>query len=115
MNIAFVGFLSFLFIGMTLLNRILEGNFILSSDLSIVNQMTVFKDLEVWGFIHIPIPNVDFLTTGIPRLIKFDYTFFGGSAGFLQYGLYSLTAAMSFGLFIMIVVNIASSYLSRTR
>jgi hypothetical protein len=115
MNIAFVGFLSLIFIGMTLLNRILEGNFILGSDLAVVNQLTVFSNLNIFGFISIPVPNLDFIITGIPRLIKFDYSFFGGSAGFFQYALYSLTAAMSFGLFIMIAVNIASSYLNRTR
>ena len=107
MNVALVGFLGFLFIGMTLVNRIMEGAFINNADVAILNQISIFRSLDLGAF-SIPILNTSFLTSGIPHLAKFDYSYFGGSAGFIQYFLYSITGAMAFGLFLVIMGFIAS-------
>lgn len=102
MGFHFIGFLAFCFVGMTLLNRIMEGAFIAASDVGIINTLTITRDVKIAWF-TVPVINTDFFFVGIPRLVKFDYSFFGGNAAIFQYFLYSLTFALSFLLFTFIV------------
>lgn len=103
MNIAFIGFLATCFIGMTMINRVLEGTFISASDMSSINKLTIFRDMQIFGTFSIPTPNISFITEGLPRLVKWDYAFFGGAGGFFQYFFYSMTAALAFGLFVLMI------------
>lgn len=114
MSIPFIGFLGFIFVGMTLANRILEGAFISSSDVGILNQLTIFRDLSVFGLFTIPVPNLTFLT-GLYHLVKFDYSYFGGNAGLIQYFLYSLTLAFAVAAFFAIIAVLFSYYSRGTR
>lgn len=107
-----IGFLSFAFVGMTLLNRILEGMFISASEVSIMNTLTITHDQTIFGLFSVPVLNMDFFFVGIPRLVKWDYSFFGGNAAIFQYFLYSLTFALSFMLFI-IIIGMVSQYFGR--
>jgi hypothetical protein len=102
MNIPFIGFLSFCFVGMTLIARIMESTFITAGDVAVINDLTIFTSMNV-GPWTIPVLNVSYFTEGLPRLVRFDYPFFGGNAAFVQYFIYSLTAAMAFGAFIIVV------------
>ncbi len=97
-----IGFLAFSFIGMTLLNRILEGVLIAGADVTVVNQLTIFRTIQIWIF-TVPVPNFEFLTVALPRLIKWDYAFFAGNGGIIQYFLYSVTAFVAFGLFVIMI------------
>ena len=83
-----IGFLAMCFVGMTALNRILEGTFITSSDVGIINTLTITHNQSIFGLFNVPVLNADFFFTGIPRLVKWDYSFFGGNAGLFQYFLY---------------------------
>lgn len=107
-----IGFLSFTFVGMTLLNRILEGLFITASDVSIMNTLTITHDQTIFGLFSVPVLNTDFFFIGIPRLVKWDYSFFGGNAAIFQYFLYSLTFALTFMLFI-VIIGMVSQYFGR--
>lgn len=98
-----IGFLAFLFAAFTYINRVLEGAMLQAGDVTVLNQVTVFRNIEVFGMFSIPVPNLSFITEGIPHLIKWDYSFFGGNAGLFQYLMYSITAAVAFGLFALIV------------
>jgi len=111
MGFQFVGFLAFCFVGMTMFNRILEGAFITASDVSIMNTLTLTRDVKIAWF-TLPVLNTDFFFVGIPRLVKWDYSFFGGSAAIFQYFLYSLTFALCFLLF-TIIVGIIFQYFRR--
>lgn len=108
----FIGFLAWCFVGMTALNRVLEGAFIAADDVGIMNTMTLSHDVKV-GWFNIPVINWDFFFTGIPRLVKWDYSFFGGNAAIIQYAFYSFTAAMSFMLFILLVGLVAQYFIRR--
>ena len=108
----FIGFLAWSFVGMTLLNRILEGAFIAASDVAFINTLTITNDVKL-GWFTIPVINADFFFVGIPRLVKWDYSFFGGNAALFQYFLYSLTFALSFMLFILLVGLVAQYFLRR--
>lgn len=108
----FIGFLAFLFVGMTLLNRIVAGGFITGSDVGIMNTLTITHSQSIFGLFSIPVLNADFFFTGIPRLVKWDYSFFGGNAALIQYFLYSLTFALAFALFI-IIIGLVSQFFAR--
>ena len=107
-----IGFLAFCFVGMTTLNRVLEGAFITASDVAIINTLTVTHNQSIFGLFNVPVLNADFFFTGIPRLVKMDYSFFGGNAALFQYFLYSITFAVSFLLFI-IIIGLVAQYFAR--
>ena len=107
-----IGFLAFCFVGMTMFNRILEGLFLTSSDMAILNTLTITHDQTIYGLFSVPVINTDFFFVGIPRLVKWDYSFFGGNAAIFQYFLYSLTFALTFMLFITII-GMVSQYFGR--
>ena len=103
------------FLHMTLINRVLEGNLVTAGDMGVVNQLSVFRQISLFGFIPIPIPNLEMMITGIARLIKFDYSFFGGQAGYFQYSLYSITYGVAFLLFVIVIGGLISNFLGRLR
>ncbi len=100
---------------MTLINRVMEGTFVTATDMGVVNQLAVFRQITLFGFIPIPIPNLEMIIGGIARLIKFDYSFFGGQAGFIQYSLYSITYGVAFLLFVIIIGGLISNFMNRIR
>ena len=104
-----IGFLAFLFVGMSLLNHLIGGLFITASDVSILNTLTITQDVKI-GWLTVPVPNTDFFFVGLPRLVKWDYSFFGGNAAIFQYLLYSLTFALTFMLFLAIVGMVAQFF-----
>lgn len=107
--------LAFWFVNMTAINRVLEGSFITASDVGVINSLTIWRQLDLFGFIPIPIPNMTMIITGVARLVKFDYSFFGGHAGFLQYSLYAITFGVAFMMFIIIIGGLISNFLNRVR
>ena len=107
-----IGWLAFSFVGMTLLNRIMEGVFITASDVGIMNTLTITHDQTLYGLFTVPVLNTDFFFTGIPRLVKWDYSFFGGNAALFQYFLYSVSFALAFMLF-MVIIGMISQFFSR--
>ena len=107
-----IGFLAFLFVGMTILNRIAEGAFIAAADVTIMNTLTITQDQSIFGLFNVPIINTDFFFVGIPRLVKWDYSFFGGNAAIFQYLLYSLTFALTFLLF-TVIIGLVAQWFSR--
>lgn len=109
-----VGFLSFVFIGLTIINRILEGSFIAAADAAIVNSVVVFREISVFGLFSLPVPNISFITEGLGHLAKWDYSFFGGDAAIIQYFLYSITAMLSFLIFTLII-GLLYNYFGRAR
>lgn len=107
-----IGFLAFMFVGFTFLNRLLEGAFIAASDVSIINNLTITREQSIFGLFTIPVPNTDFFFTGLPHLLRWDYSFFGGNSQIFLYLFYSITAAVTFLLFTYII-GLASQFLSR--
>lgn len=108
----FVGFLSMCFVGMTMLNRMMEGVMIAADEIGIMNTLTITHDQTVYGLFEVPVLNADFFFTGIPNLVKWDYGFFGGNAAIFQYFFYCLTFAVSFMLFI-IIIGMLGQFFSR--
>lgn len=108
----FIGFLATSFAGMTWLNRLLEGKMIEADEIGIMNTLTLTHEQSIYGLFTMPVINTDFFFVGIPRLVKWDYSFFGGNAAIFQYFLYSLTFALTFMLFI-ILIGVIANWFSR--
>jgi hypothetical protein len=110
---ATVGMLALMFLGMTLINRILEGAFTSGVDTAIINNILVFREMSVFGWFSIPIPNFSFITSGLPQLLTWDYSFFGGNAALIEYLLYSITAFIAFVL-LMAIIGVVAGRIGRT-
>ncbi len=100
---AFIGVLTFLFAGMTILNNIMAGLFIDATSASMINNIMVFREVSVFGLFTLPIPNMSYITQGLPHLVQWDYSFFGGNAQLIVFFLHSLSGALMFLLFGMII------------
>ncbi len=68
-----------------------------SSTQTIFGTLTAFKTYSVVGF-QIPWVNVEFFTIGIPKLLSFNFAFFGGSYGAFKYGLYVFSIGIIWGI-----------------
>ena len=109
-----IGLVAFLFIGMTFINRMLEGAFVSTGEIEILNDLTIMRSVNPFGLFPIPVPNISFFTSGIPHLLKWDYSFFGGNASLISYFLYVLSIVVTFLLFTY-AVGLVSQFLSRSR
>lgn len=107
-----IGFLSTCWIALTTINRIQEGQLLTSADTAHLNTMMFTQEFTLLNVFHLPIINFDFFSEGIPSLLKWDYSFFGGNAQIIQYLLYSITSIMSF-IVLMVIIGVVSSYFTR--
>lgn len=85
---------------------------IAADEIAIMNTLTITRDQTIFGLFTVPVINTDFFFTGIPKLVQWDYSFFGGNAAIFQYFLYSLTFALTFLLF-TVIIGLVSQYFSR--
>jgi len=109
-----LGFLTMAWLGMTVINRILEGQLITSAEKSIINNLTVFTSWDIGEVLSLPVPNIRFLTTGLPALMRWDYSYFGGNAQIFQYMMYSITAVVTF-ILLGFALGAAANVFSRAR
>jgi hypothetical protein len=107
-----IGFCAQSWIGLTLINKLLEGSFVGSSETAWVNTFAFTQQVKLFGIFTFPVLNIDFWTHGVTALLRWDYSFFGGNAQLIQYFLYSLTAVMAFILF-GILVGLIYSFFSK--
>lgn len=80
MNPKLMMFASFVFFIGALCCLFIEGDYIGSDEVSLANSLTGYNVIEVssggvWSFAKI---GIGFLTTGVPKLILWDYNFFQG-------------------------------------
>jgi len=98
-----IGFLAQSWVGLTIINRILEGRFMTTNEQLWANYFSFTQEFKVFDIFSMPVLNFSFFTHGIPSLIKWDYSFFGGNAQMFQYLLYSITAVVSFIIFGLLI------------
>lgn len=101
MDYKFIGFIGTVFVGLTITNQILGGFMFSSTDVAIMNQISITQKVDI-GFMSLTVPNVNFLS-GIMHMLTFDYSFFGGMAQIILFGLYAVTFMVSFMLFITVI------------
>lgn len=108
-----IGFIATVWMGFTVLNRVAEGYLIRTADVTIINALTITHNQSIFGLFNVPVLNPDFFTIGLPRLMKWDYAFFGGNATMISYLFSAISAAIAFGLFITIAVGMVQNFFAR--
>lgn len=74
-------FLGFVMAAGTLIGLTFGGSWLGSTDVSIVNSLTVFKEANILGLWSVTVPNIDFFFTGMKSLMMLDFAFFSSGAG----------------------------------
>ena len=108
-----IGFLAMTWVGLTMINQIQEGYLITSAETAHLNNLMFTQEFTLLDTFHLPILNFEFFSVGIPSLLQWDYSFFGGNAQIIQYFLYSLTAVVSL-IVLLIIIGTVSSYFVRS-
>jgi len=93
----------FVFIVGIMVSRIIDGAFFNASDAAVLNQLTVIRSYNVWGLFTIPWLNPDFFIKGIPKLVAWDFSFFGGDYEIFKYFLYVVSIGVAWGFFVATV------------
>jgi hypothetical protein len=101
MNVKLLMIAFFAFVAATFCARLMGGAWFSTSDTDVMNSLTVFKDVEIFGTFSVPTINIDFLTTGLPKLVSWDYPFFGGQMEIFKYFLYCLSIGIVWTLVAM--------------
>lgn len=107
-----IGFLTFMFLGLTIINRVLEGQLQTASDFTIISSLYLFVPVRLFWF-SVSVPNFTFFTEGLPHLFKMDYSFFGGQAGLFTYFFYVFTAMAAFMLLLALLPVVAQRLTGR--
>lgn len=101
MDYKWIGWAATVFIGLSLINGVVGGALISSSDVDILNQMGITQKVDV-GFMTLAVPNTNYIQ-GLFHLLKFDYSFFGGMAQIILFALYSVTFMVGFMMFVTVI------------
>lgn len=93
-------FMGLMFAAGTMISLTFGGAWLGSTEVGIVNSVTVFKQATVLGVWGVTVPNITFLTTGARALMSMDFAFFQGGWAFFQWILFMVFGvAMLFGLY----------------
>ena len=96
-----IGWLATSFLGLTIINRILEGTFISAADVEILNQTSITQNVS-FGFFSVPIPGAGFIAA-IWKMLSADYSFFSGNAQVFYFFYQTVTIMIGFGLVITLI------------
>lgn len=108
-----IGFLAMSWVGMTLLNRIMQSQLLTVYERTWANNFAFTQEYKAFDVFTIPVLNFSFFTQGIPSLMRWDYSFFGGNAQLFQYLLYSFTAVVSFIIFGILIGLLFNAFRAR--
>ncbi len=109
-----IGCLAMIWVGLTILNRFQEGEMMGAAETAHLNNLMFTQELTVLDIFKLPVMNFEFFTTGLPSLMRWDYTIFGGNAQIIQYLLYSINAVVAF-IILGFVIGMLSNYFTRLR
>lgn len=91
-----------------LVSLMMGGSYFGATEVSWINDLTVFRTYDVFNLISLPLLNIRFFTVGIPHLIMWDYAFFGGGYAIFQWFLYVITIGVVWGLVIAVIAVISN-------
>jgi hypothetical protein len=93
------------------LSWILQGTWIDASHHSALNSLAALKTYNVLGLFKIPWVNVDFFLT-LPKLLTFDFSFFGGNYGYFRYLFYVWSIGAVWGI-VGVVIGVMVNFFGR--
>ena len=109
-------FLAFVFIVGQLTCLFIEGSFFGQEEVDVVNSLTGYNTLQLsgGGFWNIPKLAMGFITTGLPKMIMWDYSFLDGGWAMVKWlMLYPISIGVVWGLtmvFIGVVQGVMSAF-----
>lgn len=116
MKAQIIMFCYFAFMVGTILNLAIEGSWIGGQEVSMINQLTGYTNVEIQsaGVWAIPKQVAGFFSHGIPKLIAWDYSYLdsGFPALFKWTVLYAISAGVVFGvvqLFVPVIQGLVTS------
>lgn len=99
-------FCVFIFFIGTILSLLIEGTWMGSAEVTVMNQLTGFTTLEVSGagIWAIPKQIIGFFIHGLPKLIMWDYSFLSGTASIFKWVvLYPISAGVVYGIALVFI------------
>jgi hypothetical protein len=113
MRSQYVMFLGLILATGTIISLIFGGAWMDSTDTSVTNALTVFKQVDILGIWSIMVPNISFFVTGAKALTSFDFAFFNGGLQILQW-FFMLTLGLGFiwGVY-TVIISVAQGVFKR--
>jgi len=101
-------FMGWIFAIGTIVSLTFGGAWLGTSEVTVANALTVFKQVNILGAWSITVPNITFFLVGAKSLMTMDFAFFSGEWGLLiQWVLWMvLGAAFLWGIFIVVIGTI---------
>lgn len=96
-----IGWLATVFLGLTVINRVLAGTWISAADVTILNKARLTQNVS-FGFFSVPLPSTSFIQ-GVMDMLKGDYSLFSGNAQIFYFFFQTVTFMIGFALFVMLV------------
>lgn len=106
-------FLAFVLLVGNLLCVLLEGGALGPEDLSLMNYLTGYTGVEAAGAWGVPKMILGFFTTGFPRLIMWDFSFFQGGYELIRWLLMSITIGAIAGMTFLFIPTISQIFSRR--
>lgn len=78
-------FMAFGYVVGTFICLIIEGSSFGAAEAGFINNLTVFREVQVFGLWTMPALNIDFFTKGIPKLLMWDYSFLSGGYSMIKW------------------------------
>ena len=93
---------SMLFVICTMLCLFIEGSWVGDRELDVLNALTGYSAIEAGGMSVIQM-GVGFFTTGLPKMIMWDYSFFEGGWGIVRIFFMPLSIGVIWGVFTVLI------------
>lgn len=101
-----VMFLGFIFLAGTIISLTFSGQWLGPNDVGVLNALTPLTNVSVFGIWSLAVPNLNFFITGFKALTMFDFAFFSGEMGLLQwFFMFTIGAATVWGIFTIIIIT----------
>ncbi len=113
MSKQFIMFLSFCLLVGNLLCLVIDGAWLGSEDVSILQYLTGMKSLETATWTAIFTVPYNFFTHGFPRLITWDFSFLQGSLGIIRWFLFIFSIGAVWALATMFLSAFQSIFANR--
>jgi len=113
MSKQFIMFLAFVLLVGNILCLILDGDWIGSTDVGILQALTGMKSLETATYSSIFTVPYNFLTTGFPKLITWDFSFLQGSLGIIRWFLFIISIGAVWAMAILFLQAFQSIFSNR--
>lgn len=98
MSIKDFTFITLLLIGGLFISYVMQGSYFGTADVDTINALAVIRTWNVGGLFTVPILNINFFTVGLPKLITWDFAFFGGGYQIVQFLFYAISVGVVWGV-----------------